>query len=525
MQNTARAALISVTDKTGLVDFARELKNLGFLLLSTSGSGKHLTESKVESLSIETYTAQREILDGRVKTLHPKIHAGILAKRSDPAHMQELSNNEILPIDLVVINLYPFIDKLGEGLPARKMVEFVDVGGPTMLRAAAKNFESVFVVCDPADYSEVLAALREPESVQAFDCRRRLAVKAFSLLARDNMEVARYFSETTVKASGLEHTQTELSGVAGAFFSESQELRYAENPHQQGRFYRFACDPQKMSWKQLSGKELSYNNILDCDAAIRLVRDFHKQAPFAFIIKHLNPCGAAFSDSLLSAFEAAKRSDPRSHFGGVIGFNGAVTAEIATAIREDFAEIVVAPSFEAEALELLKRNKNLRLITIALDMPALKHEMRAVEGGVLFQVRDAQIAPASDAKLVTDREPSEVEMADLELAWRICAHVKSNAIVLVKDKIIIGVGAGQMSRIDAVELAIAKAKRHGHTLEGAVCASDAFFPFSDNIEALAGSGIKAVIAPGGAKRDSEVIEVANKHGVSLLFAEQRHFRH
>ena len=530
----SRAALLSVSDRAGIVEFAQALQQLGYQLLSTGGTGKHLSQNGVAITAIEDYTQQKEILDGRVKTLHPKVHAGILARRDDAGHMAQLASDRTAQIDLVVVNLYPFSEKV-RGESARDpaaMIEYIDVGGPTMLRAAAKNFKSVFAVCDPQDYARVIECLRsgKRDSREGLELRRELACKVFALLAKDNSEVASYLAGVEAnQAAALECTAGEVSVQAGAalwgmLLQRRQTLRYGENPAQKAWSY-IPWGQRETSWTQFAGKELSYNNLLDCDAAFRLLRDFRQGRPVAFIIKHLNPCGVAAGETTLQALTRAKLCDPRSHFGGIIGFNRTVSEEVADNIREDFAEIVVAPDYEPKALALLQRNKNLRLIRYDLEAPGCAIEIRAIQDGFLLQEPDHSASTISDAGRVTGEAPSSEVQRDLAFAWKICAHVKSNAIVLVNDTMTIGVGAGQMSRIDALELAISKAKTHGHSLRDCVCASDAFFPFPDSIEKLSEIGARAVIAPSGAKRDEEIVQLAQRLGLTLLFAKDRHFRH
>jgi phosphoribosylaminoimidazolecarboxamide formyltransferase/IMP cyclohydrolase len=514
-----KAALLSVSDRTGLEAFAQELVKLGYVLLTTSGTAKFLSGVGINSTPIEEYTGQKEILDGRVKTLHPRIHAGLLARRDDAAHMRQLEVDSILPIEIAAVNLYPFTKNLktAEAQDPEHMIEFVDVGGPTMIRAAAKNHASVYPVIDPADYLAVLTMLHNQNAEEQLRFRRGLAVKVFTHLAHDNLEIARYFAAVDAPNG------SELGPIRGEVLLKTQEMRYGENPHQQAALYRpFESGPQ--SWRQLQGKELSYNNMLDFDAVVRLIQEFPKSAPAAVIVKHLNPCGAAIGASAASALQKAKCCDPRSHFGGIIAFNCSVDQEAALGVKEDFAEIVVAPHFEAAALDVLGKNKNLRLLEVDMTQ-RLALESRSILGGVLLQQRDPGASGVQELAVMTGRRPSAQEYADLEVAWRLCAHVKSNAIVLVNNGLLIGVGAGQMSRVDSVELALHKARLHGHNLEGAVAASDAFFPFTDSVETLAEAGIKAIIAPKGAKRDEDVVAAAEARNVSLVFALTRHFRH
>lgn len=528
-----RAALLSVSDRTGLNEIARALSDAGYILLATSGTRAALVEAGIPCESVELYTGQPEILGGRVKTLHPKIHGGLLAKREDAEHMAQLQRQEILPIDVAIVNLYPFIEGMrGDAAqnPA-KMIELIDIGGPTMIRAAAKNFRAVLPLIDPSDYPRVIELLdtkggadSDPLAKIPLALRRELAGKVFSWIANYNLEIAKYLSAVDVADDGnLQWHREALPALHGNVLVRGQELRYGENPHQRAAFYR-PLGSTKRGWKQLQGKELSYNNLLDFDAAFRLIRGFRSATPTAAILKHLNPCGAASADELLSALESAKRGDPRSHFGGVIAFNVPVNAAAAAEIAEDFAEIVVAPGYDAAALELLGKKKNLRVLQVELEQP-LELELRSVQGGVLLQEIDDKVSQVQEGEVVTTHKPNARQLADLQFAWAICAHVKSNAIALCRDRMLLASGAGQTSRIDSVEVALHKARTHGHDLTGAVAASDAFFPFSDCIEVLAEQGIRAVVAPRGAKRDDEVIAVAERCGVALIFVTDRHFRH
>ena len=536
-----KAALLSVSDRAGLVEFAHTLADCGCVLLATSGTTKFLAENGVKTVPIEHYTGQKEILDGRVKTLHPKIHAGLLAKRDNPEHMRQLEAEEILPIDVAVVNLYPFIQNLGSenAQNPAKMVELIDIGGPTMIRAAAKNHKFVLPVIDPADYSAVSVYLRaytsgalKKESCEGLELRRSLAAKVFTRVAHYNLEIAKYLTHVHVsEQAGEVLAQVDaaddfaMGASAGLVLAREQQLRYGENPQQKAALYRDLSSPAA-AWEQLHGKDLSYNNLLDFDAALRLIRSLGSEEPCVCIIKHLNPCGAAYGANLCEALQQAKRGDPRSHFGGILAFNQTVSAEVAEAVREDFAEIVLAPDFAPDALAVLKTSKTLRIIRVPVGAAVKKrYEMRIVEGGVLIQEEDAHLSRVSEARTVSSRPAQERELRDLEFAWKVCAQVKSNAIVLVKDGVLIGTGAGQMSRIDSVELALSKAHLHGHDTNGAVCASDAFFPFPDSVETLAHAGVTAIVAPAGAKRDGEAAAAANEAGISLLFASDRHFRH
>ena len=519
----ARAALLSVSDDTGLEDIARCLADAGFVLLATTGTGKYLAARKIPYTPIEDYTGQKEILDGRVKTLHPKIHAGILARRDKPEHMAELESSDIMPIDVVVVNLYPFVKRVHEGAskPLSEMIELVDIGGPTLLRAASKNFMSVMPIIDPADYAEVIAELSATKRTEAVSdgLKRKLATRVFTVLAQDNLEVARYLSSLDADPS-----KPSFPEVDGCILERQQELRYGENPHQQGCFYRAVGSDMRKAWEQLQGKALSYNNILDTDAALALISAFRNAQPTAAIMKHLNPCGMASSASLLDALKLAKHGDPRSHFGGIIAFNQKVTANVTEEIVGDFAEIVIAPDYDAEALEIFKTRKNLRVLRCAA-VPEGAREARTALGGVLVQTRDPGVSTLDPSMVVSQRVPTDREWQDLQFAWTVCAHVKSNAVLIAKNQVLLSVGAGQMSRIDSTELAISKARTHEHFMVQAVAASDAFFPFPDSVEKLAQAGITAIVAPSGAMRDGETIETANKYNMALVFTSDRHFRH
>ncbi|MGI6524914.1 MAG: bifunctional phosphoribosylaminoimidazolecarboxamide formyltransferase/IMP cyclohydrolase [Bdellovibrionota bacterium] len=520
-----KAALISVSDRSGLEKFAKTLLECGYELLTTSGSGKFLKECGISSTAIEEYTGQKEILGGRVKTLHPKIHGGLLAKRSDPEHLQQLEEGGIPQIEVAVVNLYPFAGGLtGEkAADPDKMVELIDIGGPTMIRAAAKNHQSVWAVIDPKDYEAVGEFLkkREQDSAAALQFRRSLAVKVFTQLAQYNLEIARYFAQ--IKNEPYTPEWSVGQDVTGMVLTKTQDLRYGENPHQKGAFYS-VLGAADSGWKQFQGKELSYNNLIDFDAAYRIVRSLPSDQPAVTIVKHLNPCGAACGKNLIDALTRARAGDPRSHFGGIIAFNRTVDKVTAEAVIDDFTEIVVAPHFEVEALEAFTKRKNLRVLQIDFDKVS-RTEFRSVQGGVLVQEVDYGVHAISAEDIVCGEKLSEKVMADLRFAWSLCAYIKSNAISIVKDLMLIGTGGGQMSRIDAAEVALWKARTHGHDLKGAVAASDAFFPFTDCVDVLAEAGICAIVVPAGAKRDAEVLEKAKERGISLIFAHERHFRH
>lgn len=513
-------ALISVADRSGLVEFARGLTKLGFELLCTSGSGAALSAAGVPSTPIESFTGSPEILDGRVKTLHPTIHAGLLAKMDNAAHREQLDAHKLRPIAVCVVNLYPFSSTLrgGGDLSLPRMTELVDIGGPTMIRAAAKNHKHVLPVIDPRDYPKVLEFLTAPpaSSSEADRFRLQLAAKVFQAIAHYDLDIARYMSQS----AAAEAVAPEIAATAfeGFVANRVQALRYGENPHQSAAFYRSA---EAARWQQHGGKELSYNNLLDIDASLRVISAVSKpDRCSAVIIKHANPCGVAYGSDGLSALQKAKRCDPRSHFGGIIVLDCEVTPELATEVRGDFAEVLVAPSYSADALAILAKSANLRVIT-ASPSALTDFEVRSCLDGMLIQHRDPVNEPLGEA--LVGAMPSD--RSDVELAWAVCSQTKSNAIVIAKGGYILGTGAGQMSRVDSVELALSKARVHGHDLNGAVAASDAFFPFPDGLEALIAAGIKTVISPTGSKRDEEVLAVARNAGVNFIGATQRHFRH
>jgi len=519
-----KAALISVTDKSGIVEFAQGLISLGYTILSSSGTASLLKEHGLAVTLVEEYTGQAEILDGRVKTLHPKIHAGILAKRSDENHIAELERGEILPIELVVVNLYPFLEKVigPDGCDPVAMVNFIDIGGPAMLRGAAKNHQGVLPVIDPNDYEDIVAHLSKGEV--PIELRRKLASKVFTTLANYDLQIGSYYARAAESEENLGSVDY-LGPTSGLVLSRVQELRYGENPHQKAHLYRDVQNLNKeVSWQQLQGKSLSYNNLLDFDAALRVIRDL-KNSQTAVIIKHLNPCGVGRGSDLLSALQKAKKGDPRSHFGGVVAFSHEVTKEVASELTEGFVEIVLAPSYSEEALTSFSKRKNIRVIKVALDAVEPGYEIRVIQDGVLIQERDRSIVSPRQGKVVSKRQPSEQEWKALELAWTVCSHVKSNAIVAASPDMVLGVGAGQMSRVDSAELLVSRAKLHGNSLAGGVAASDAFFPFPDSAEYLIGAGVTSIVAPNGATRDDEVIKAVDALNASLIFVGERHFRH
>jgi len=512
-------AIISVSDKTGVADFARELSKLGFELFSTGGTKKALAEAKVPVHSISDITGFPEILDGRVKTLHPMVHGGLLAKRNLPAHMVELKANKITPIDMVVVNLYPFVQTVSkEGVTLDEALENIDIGGPTMIRAAAKNFPAVIVVVDPADYQPVLEGLRKgalsPEE------RKRLAQKAFQHVAVYDTAISQYLRQ------GTEGFPEEMTFA----LKKRYGLRYGENPHQQAAFYAELAVGGKRDTgiafaQQLWGKELSYNNILDSDAAWGVVCDF--AAPTVAIIKHTNPCGLASHSDIAEAYRRALTGDPVAAFGGIVAANRPVNKAAAEEIAKTFYEIVIAPEYEPAALEALKKRKDLRILVAELPPGYGKAlpgyiDIRRVKGGFLVQTSDTVPEEKVDMKVVTKRAPTKTEVADLLFAWRTAKHVKSNAIVLAKDRTLVGMGAGQPSRIISTQIA---KERAGERTKGSVLASDAMFPFPDVVESAAAGGVTAIIQPGGSIRDEDSIKAADKYNMAMVFTGERHFRH
>ena len=512
-------AIISVSDKAGVTDFAKGLSQLGFEIFSTGGTQKALAEAKVPVESVSELTGFPEILDGRVKTLHPVVYGGILARRDLPEHMAQLAENNIETIDLVAVNLYPFVQTVAkEDVTFDEAIENIDIGGPSLIRASAKNFPSVIVLVDPADYQPVLEKLRAG-GVELAE-RRRLAQKAFQHVAIYDTAISQYLRQDT------EAFPEEMT-VA---LKKRYGLRYGENPHQQAAFYAEqvvgARQETGITWaKQLWGRELSFNNIMDADAAWGVVTDF--SAPTVDVIKHTNPCGLASHNDMAEAYRRALSGDSVAAFGGIVAANRAINLAAAEEISKTFYEIVIAPEYEAKALEVLKRKKNLRILVAELPptygaTPAGYLDFRRVKGGFLVQSSDSLAEASVSLKTVTKREPTQAEIEDLLFAWRAVKHVKSNAIILVKDKTLLGMGAGQPSRIISAQIAKEKA---GEKAKGSVLASDAMFPFSDVVEAAATCGVTAIIQPGGSIRDDESIKMADKHNIAMVFTGVRHFRH
>jgi phosphoribosylaminoimidazolecarboxamide formyltransferase/IMP cyclohydrolase len=527
--NKITQALLSVSDKRGLLDFARELAALGVRLLSTGGTAKTLREGGLEVTDVSDYTGFPEMLDGRVKTLHPKVHGGILARRDLAEHMQTIAAHGIGPIDLVVVNLYPFAATVAkEGCTLEDAIENIDIGGPTMVRAAAKNHGSeaggVGIVTDPDDYAAIAAELKAGGAL-SYKTRFALAVKAYTHTARYDGAIANYL--TALTEGGGSQAYPERLQLA---FDKVQDLRYGENPHQSAAFYREPGAPVGgiAGYTQLQGKELSYNNIADADAAWECVKAFDSpvaSTPAAcVIVKHANPCGVALAASPLEAYKKAFSTDPTSAFGGIIAFNGEVDAAAAEAVSAQFLEVLIAPAYTREALALLEAKKNVRVLTVPLG-PVRQTDFKRVGGGLLVQSADFAPITEADLRVVTQRAPSAQELKDLLFAWRVAKYVKSNAIVYCKDGVTIGVGAGQMSRVDSARIARIKAENAGLAIPGCVVASDAFFPFRDGLDVLAQAGATAVIQPGGSMRDAEVINAADEQGLAMVFTGFRHFRH
>ncbi len=512
-------ALISVSDKAGVVEFAKALLTQGVQILSTGGTAQLLKLNGVVVTEVADFTGFPEMMEGRVKTLHPKVHGGILARRDKPAHVASMKEHGILPIDMVVVNLYPFAQTVAKpGVAMDDAVENIDIGGPAMVRAAAKNHAFVAVVTDPADYAPVIEQMRKAKGAIGDDERYRLAAKAFShtaeydgmisnwLTARDRTGKAREFPERF-------NLQLRLA----------QSLRYGENPHQSAAFY-VELDPPRgtlASFRQIQGKELSYNNIADADAAWECCRTF--DVPACVIVKHANPCGVAIAASPLAAYRNAFLTDPTSAFGGIIAFNRAVDRETAEAVAKQFVEVVIAPSYAPEALVVFAARQNVRLLAIEPAKNLNRLDMKRIGGGLLVQTSDAY--DVSELRIVTKRDPTQAQMNDLAFAFRVAKFVKSNAIVFCRGGMTLGVGAGQMSRVDSTRIASIKAKNAGLSLRGSVAASDAFFPFRDGLDVVANAGARAVIQPGGSVRDKEVIAAADEHGIAMVFTGMRHFRH
>ncbi|MBI5453850.1 MAG: bifunctional phosphoribosylaminoimidazolecarboxamide formyltransferase/IMP cyclohydrolase [Deltaproteobacteria bacterium] len=518
-----KRAIISVTDKTGIVEFAKELASSGVEIISTGGTAELMKNAGISVIPISSYTGFPEMLDGRLKTLHPKIHGGILGIRENQTHRQEMEANGILPIDMVVVNLYAFENTIAKGCTLEDAIENIDIGGPTMIRAAAKNHNDVAVVVDPADYVSIIEEMKEKKGTLSRQTRFNLARKVFQLTARYDAAISNYLG--SIPDMPEIEDKKKFPDTFTVQYEKVQDLRYGENPHQAAAFYRTRAKGGLGDAKKHQGKELSYNNILDLNAALHLVCEFHD--PAAVIVKHNNPCGTAVSkDGILAAYERAYACDKTSAFGGIVGFNRKVTKEMAEVLNRIFLEAVVAPAFDKEALDVFGAKKNLRVLESggmkAENCPS-DFDIKRVCGGVLLQTLDKE--SAADLKTVTKRGPNDKELEDLLFAWSVCKHVKSNAIILARDGRTVGIGAGQMSRIDSTRIAVIKARDAGLDVRGSVLASDAFFPFRDNVDMAAEHGITAIIQPGGSIKDEEVIKAADEHGIAMVFTGIRHFRH
>lgn len=514
-------ALISVSDKTGVVEFAKGLVALGWEILSTSGTMKLLKESGVPVTSVSDVTGFPEICDGRVKTLHPKIHGALLARRDIPEHMKELKDNDIETIDLVCVNLYPFRETIAKpDVTMEDAVEHIDIGGPSMLRSSAKNWESVTVVCNPADYETVLSEIKAGGNTTR-ETRLKLSAKAYTHTAEYDMAISTYM-----------RAQAGLPEKLFLEYDLKQELRYGENPHQEAKFFASTVkEPFSLATaEQLNGKELSYNNIQDANATLNIAREFDE--PFCVGVKHMNPCGSATGKTIAEAWKKAYEADKTSIFGGIVAANREIDLETAQMLKPIFLEIVMAPSFAPDALELLCTKKNLRVLKVDMSKDnTVRKQYVSMNGGMLVQDRDINTKPVAADQCVTELKPTVDQLADMEFAWKIVKHVKSNAIVVAKGGMTYGVGAGQMNRIGSAEIALKQAlntlKEEGKDImtEGLVLASDGFFPFNDCVALAAEYGIKAIVQPGGSIRDEDSIKLANEKGITMLFTGERHFKH
>lgn len=517
---SVKRALISVSDKTGLLELARCLARFDCEILSTGGTAKSLRDDGIAVTEVADFTGFPEMLDGRVKTLHPRIHGGILARRDVPEHVQAMTRHGIPGIDLVVVNLYPFARTVAQGASLEDAVENIDIGGPAMVRSAAKNYKDVAVVTDPRDYPAVIEELDSSSGAIGAKMRFALAKKAFSHTAAYDSAISNYLTALDEHdRPGLFPDRLNLN------FQRVQTLRYGENPHQNAAFYAdlIPVPGALASFRQVQGKELSYNNIADADAAWECVKVFEQAA--CVIVKHANPCGVAVAESVATAYDRAFATDPTSAFGGIIAVNRELDGATAEAVSKQFVEVLIAPKVTPEALEVLGRKPNIRVLEIPIAPGTNVWDMKRVGGGLLLQGPDVAAIAASDLRCVTRRQPTDTELADLLFAWRVAQFVKSNAIVFCGNGRTLGVGAGQMSRVDSARIASIKAANAGLSLVGSVVASDAFFPFRDGLDVLAQAGARAVVQPGGSMRDEEVIAAADEHGLAMVFTSVRHFRH
>lgn len=521
-----KRALLSVSDKQGVVEFAKALHAQGVELLSTGGTATLLADAGVPVIEVADYTGFPEMLDGRVKTLHPKIHGGILGRRDLESHVAKMAEHDIGNIDLVCVNLYPFAATIAKaGCTLEDAIENIDIGGPTMVRSAAKNWKHVAIVTDAADYANIASEMQNNAGALSDKTRFNLSRKAFTHTAQYDGMISNYLTsvddETLVGEPALGIFPESLN----AQFTKVQDLRYGENPHQQAAFYRdlLPASGSLSHYTQLQGKELSYNNIADADAAWEAVKAFDE--PACVIVKHANPCGVAVADTLLNAYRLAFATDTTSAFGGIIAFNREVDAETVESVTGQFLEVLMAPKFTDKAKEIIAQKKNVRVLEVPLQAGANRFELKRVGGGLLVQTPDIYRVKQEDLRVVSKRQPTEQEWADLMFAWKVAKYVKSNAVVFCKDGRTHGIGAGQMSRVDSTRIAARKAEDANLPLNGAVAASDAFFPFRDGIDVIAEQGIKAIIHPGGSMRDQEVFDAADEHGMAMVLTGVRHFRH
>mgnify|MGYP000942912969 FL=1 len=521
MMTKIQRALISVSDKQGVLEFARTLAGFGVEILSTGGTAKLLAENGVKVIEVADYTGFPEMLDGRVKTLHPKIHGGVLGRRDLPEHVAGRERRGIGNVDLVCVNLYPFVQTISKpDCALEDAIENIDIGGPTMVRSAAKNYQHVAIVTDAADYAALSAELQTNAGALSLATRFDLAKKAFSHTAAYDGAISNYL--TAIDAAGA---KADFPQRFNASFEKVQDMRYGENPHQKAAFYRdlVRVPGAIANYNQLQGKELSYNNIADADAAWESVKTFDQ--PACVIIKHANPCGVAIAADTLTAYRLALATDSTSAFGGIIAFNREVDAATAEAVSAQFLEVLIAPAYSAEAKALLAKKVNVRVLEVPLEAGANPYDLKRVGGGLLVQTADIKNVALDELRVVTKRQPSAAELQDLLFAWRVAKFVKSNAIVFARNGQTAGVGAGQMSRVDSTRIAAIKAAAAGLPLAGAVAASDAFFPFRDGVDVIAENGIKAIIQPGGSMRDEEVFAAADEHGIAMVLTGTRHFRH
>lgn len=527
-----KQALLSVSDKTGVLDFARALSAMNINILSTGGTARLLADNGIKVTEVADYTGFPEMLDGRVKTLHPKIHGGILARRDVPEHAAALEKHDIPTIDMVVVNLYPFQQTVAnEHCTLEDAIENIDIGGPAMLRSSAKNHKDVVVICDPADYSQVLDELKAHNGEVTYETKFALAKKVFAHTAQYDGAITNYF--TSLGQDRQHATRSTYPATLNLHFEKVQEMRYGENPHQSAAFYKDigVVDGALANYRQLQGKELSYNNIADADAAWECVKTFDETA--CVIIKHANPCGVAVGASPLEAYSKAFQTDPTSAFGGIIAFNRELDGNAAEAVAKQFVEVLIAPSFTQRARQVFATKQNVRLLEIPFEGEGniesaarlARMDFKRVGGGLLVQSPDAKNVLLSELKIVSKKQPTPQQLQDLMFAWRVAKFVKSNAIVFCGNGMTLGVGAGQMSRVDSARIASIKAHNAGLSLAGSAAASDAFFPFRDGFDVVVEAGATSVIQPGGSMRDQEVIDAADEHGVVMLLTGARHFRH